>query len=175
MLIISICERIYQLEGLETKYPEHYLKQNRKGIDGLGAVLELLSLARTNRRRAIGWQPTGELMRIIANRKKGMRRKVARRKASPRNAYMVSLLFVAALEKLALKYGKKKLTGEETSLACSLSRDFLRELGLLSEDLLGMTWDQRICLTVLLRSVCNKRLDFQTRDERIPAAWQVFI
>lgn len=63
MLIISICQQIYQLKGLETKYPEHYLKAYQKGIDGLGALLELLSLARTNRRRAIGWQPTAELMR----------------------------------------------------------------------------------------------------------------
>ena len=94
-LMVSIFQKVFQLEGSEEHDPVKYVKTYESHIEEVGQIFAYLGLAKPDTQSALGWKPTRLLMEIIAQ--KVMRRsKLIDRMVCDEDSFIISLLCDAA-------------------------------------------------------------------------------
>ena len=67
-LMVSIFQKVFQLEGSEEHDPVKYVKTYELHIEEVGQIFAYLGLAKPDTQSALGWKPTRLLMEIIAQK-----------------------------------------------------------------------------------------------------------
>jgi hypothetical protein len=68
LLIVSICQQVFQLKGREADDPAEYVREYARHIKVLGQLLEYLGLATLEPKTPLGWKPTDDLIEMIATK-----------------------------------------------------------------------------------------------------------
>jgi hypothetical protein len=66
--LIRVFQEVPQFHPIQ-RDPAKYFKGHRREIKAVGRLLEYLSLARADKRSALGWKPKRDLLELIAKRK----------------------------------------------------------------------------------------------------------